>query len=609
MSGPLPPDVLSARPADLLGRTIGGKFLIEAILGAGAMGVVYRARQTGLDKVVAIKVMHTGLAFDQTFAARFHREAKAASRLDHPNSIRILDFGQEPDGLLYIAMDYLDGRDLLEVITDEWPLSVERMVDILSQALSALAVAHDLGVLHRDLKPENIMVLRATRDDGRPGDLIKVCDFGIAKIIETNDLEDRAMPERANFSTAGIVVGTPAYMSPEQARGETVDARSDVYAMGVILYQMLTMRVPFDAPTALSTLLRLLNEEPQLPSALSSRVNPELESVCLKAMSKKPADRYQGAREMRSALRDIVGLDTHSKRTLVGTTPVPSELAVQHAVQTSPTADLGALAPELEPATRSSAPRRPWAWGGAAALIAIAAAILASRMRATSVVATSVIAPSVMAPSAPVAAIDLRPDPSAAAWKVRNVPAPSEPRSIDGRSVESPAARPRKAKPLRDMDRQPNENPSPTEPPVAPAPVAATPATPARSLPASALPGTSVPSLDPPLSADPSAAHVDLGSATATVGTTAANVNKAVAPVASKLNDCYRAALAGTTRSDGPATMHLETNEDGVVTDVRLSPRIAPSLAACFAAALRGRKIPNVDTGRASADVPIVLKR
>jgi serine/threonine-protein kinase len=283
MSGPLPPDVLSARPADLLGRTIGGKFLIEAILGAGAMGVVYRARQTGLDKVVAIKVMHRARVRPDVRCA-LHREAKAASRLDHPNSSASSTWARARQAL-YIAMDYLDGRDLLEVITDEWPLSVDRMVDILSQALSALAVAHDLGVLHRDLKPENIMVLRATRDDGRPGDLIKVCDFGIAKIIETNDLEDRAMPERANFSNAGIVVGTPAYMSPEQARGETVDARSDVYAMGVILYQMLTMRVPFDVPTALSTLLRLLNEEPQLPSA-QLWVNPELNSVCLKAMSK-----------------------------------------------------------------------------------------------------------------------------------------------------------------------------------------------------------------------------------------------------------------------------------------------------------------------------------
>src|SRR5262245_61783020 len=271
MSGPIPHDDRPARHADMLGRTIAGKFILESVVGTGAMGVVYRARQTALDKIIAIKVMHAGLAADETFAARFHREAKAASRLDHPNSIRILDFGQEPDGRLYIAMDYLDGRDLLEVINHEWPLSTLRMVDILAQALSALAVAHDLGILHRDLKPENIMVLRGTNDDGSPNDLVKVCDFGIAKIIERDD--DPAKT-REKLSTGGIVVGTPAYMAPEQARGESLDLRCDVYAVGVILYQMLTMRVPFDAPTPLSTLLRLVNEEPPLPSSISSYVDP-----------------------------------------------------------------------------------------------------------------------------------------------------------------------------------------------------------------------------------------------------------------------------------------------------------------------------------------------
>src|SRR5215510_11235617 len=202
MSGHPPVEERPARP-ELLGRTIAGKFVIEVVIGTGAMGVVYRARQTALDKIVAIKVMHGGLVSDETFAARFHREAKAASRLDYPNSIRILDFGQEPDGRLYIAMNYLDGRDLLEVINHEWPLSTVRMVDILSQALSALAVAHELGILHRDLKPENIMVLRGTNDDGSPADLVKVCDFGIAKIIER---DDDAVKAGERLSTGGIVV-------------------------------------------------------------------------------------------------------------------------------------------------------------------------------------------------------------------------------------------------------------------------------------------------------------------------------------------------------------------------------------------------------------------
>src|SRR5258706_9110815 len=172
-----PPEIAPTRPPEvdpLVGRTIAGKFAIEELLGTGAMGAVYRARQIALDKTVAIKVLHRELAADKTFIERFHREAKAASRLDHVNSIRIHDFGQEPDGLLYISMDYLDGRNLLEMIFDDWPLATDRIVDIMSQALSAIAVAHDLGILHRDLKPENIMILANRGDESRSADVVKV---------------------------------------------------------------------------------------------------------------------------------------------------------------------------------------------------------------------------------------------------------------------------------------------------------------------------------------------------------------------------------------------------------------------------------------------------
>src|SRR5579864_7327786 len=169
----------------LIGRTIAGKFVVEELLGAGAMGAVYRARQIALEKTVAIKVMHGEHAHDAMFAARFHREAKAASRLNHPNSMQVIDFGAEPDGLLYIAMEYLDGRSLHRLLREEWPLPAARIADITMQMLAALAVAHDMGVVHRDLKPENVMVLRTTDDDGRPKDLVKVCDFGIAKITDS----------------------------------------------------------------------------------------------------------------------------------------------------------------------------------------------------------------------------------------------------------------------------------------------------------------------------------------------------------------------------------------------------------------------------------------
>lgn len=169
----------------LIGRVIANKFAIESLLGQGAMGAVYRARQIALEKMVAIKVLHGEHADDATFAARFHREAKAASRLNHPNSIQIIDFGEEPDGLLYIAMEYLDGIDLHRTIERDWPLPDERIIDILSQVLAALSVAHEMRVVHRDLKPENIMITTNVDDEGRPHDLVKVCDFGIAKLTES----------------------------------------------------------------------------------------------------------------------------------------------------------------------------------------------------------------------------------------------------------------------------------------------------------------------------------------------------------------------------------------------------------------------------------------
>src|SRR5580692_9404123 len=233
-------------PEQLIGRTIAGKFLIEAAIGAGAMGAVFRARQIALEKTVAIKVLHGEHADDASFVTRFQREAKAASRLNHPNSMQVIDYGAEPDGLLYIAMEYLDGRSLHRVIREDRPLHAARITDILMQTLAALAVAHDMGVVHRDLKPDNIMILSGTDDDGRPKDIVKVCDFGIAKITDSRAYRDGpGRTSDAPLTTAGLMIGTPEYMSPEQGSGQKLDARSDLYSVGVILFEMLTGKVPF----------------------------------------------------------------------------------------------------------------------------------------------------------------------------------------------------------------------------------------------------------------------------------------------------------------------------------------------------------------------------
>ncbi len=285
---------------ELVGRTIAGKYAVETLVGQGAMGCVYRVRQLTLGTTLALKVLHRQLAGEPMFAARFLREAQAASRVDHASSMRVVDFGEEPDGLLYIAMEFVDGKTLATIIEEEGPLPVARIVDIACQALAALAVAHDIGVIHRDLKPENIMIIEGEDDEGRTHDIVKVCDFGVAKLLEGGS-------RAPNVTAQGVVVGTPEYMSPEQARGEALDARSDIYAMGVLLFQLMTGKVPFDSSTAFGTALMQVNDEPTRPRLLNPRVDSRLEKICLKAMRKRPDDRHASARELRGELRALIG--------------------------------------------------------------------------------------------------------------------------------------------------------------------------------------------------------------------------------------------------------------------------------------------------------------
>jgi serine/threonine-protein kinase len=415
------------RGADLLGRVVAGKFRIDSFVGGGAVGAVYRARQVALDKDVAVKILHGEHAGDATYAARFQREARAASRLDHPNSVRVLDFGQEPDGLLYIAMEFLDGRDLFHVIRQDWPLPPQRTADVLGQALAALAVAHDMGIVHRDLKPENIMMLTGTDDEGRPRDVVKVCDFGIAKFTE-----QRETGAGQKLTSQGIVVGTPEYMSPEQGKGEALDARSDLYAMGVILYQMLTGRVPFEAETAVGVVLKHVTEEAAAPRTINAGADPRLEAICLKAMRKKREDRYQAAREMRVDLRAVVR-DRGGAHPLAHATT--QRLAVPADVASAPTAvalDSGAVvaapASTLTPAgtvTDAKALRpgrgRRFAFAGGGLALAVAAAVvwgtMASAPSTTAVLSgpvPSAAPPASSSASAPSPAAPLPPAPATA---------------------------------------------------------------------------------------------------------------------------------------------------------------------------------------------------
>ncbi len=289
----------------LVGRTIAGRFEIQERLGAGAMGAVYRARQIALDRAVAIKVMLPELASDREFVARFHREARAASRLDHPNSVHVLDFGTEPDGLLFLAMEFLDGRTLLRLLREEWPLGERRVVQIMIQILKALGRAHDLGIVHRDLKPENIIVVPARDAEGGAVDIVKVCDFGIAKILDPQALQV-TFAGQGTLASEGKLFGTPEYMSPEQGRGEALDPRTDLYSTGVILFRLLTGHMPFQAESALGTILRKVMESAPPASALGVLVHPRLEAICGKALRRIRTERYQTAREMRLDLLAVL---------------------------------------------------------------------------------------------------------------------------------------------------------------------------------------------------------------------------------------------------------------------------------------------------------------
>ena len=324
----------------MLGRTIARNFKIESLLGVGGMGKVYKARQLSLDKAVVIKILHSQFRDDPQLVQRFQREARAASRLNHPNSIQVIDFGQDEGETLYMAIEYLEGRDLFAVLQDEGPFSDERIARIMVQVCSALADAHEQHVIHRDLKPENIMV----EDRRGQKDYVKVLDFGIAKIQDPENQEGQALTQ------AGMVCGTPEFMSPEQARGLALDARSDLYALGVVSYQLATGELPFQADTPIGIVTKHILEEPTPPREVREAVSEGLQNIILKAMAKDADVRFQSAVEMGAAFESLLyngGFHAVSSPGLPAASLTTGQTAVGVSeTLTAPATPTPALAPE-----------------------------------------------------------------------------------------------------------------------------------------------------------------------------------------------------------------------------------------------------------------------
>ncbi|MBL8150847.1 MAG: serine/threonine protein kinase [Blastocatellia bacterium] len=277
-----------------LGITIDGKYLVEEMVGQGGMGNVYKAKHLQMDSTVAIKILHPHLISDQTSVERFRREARAARTVNHPNAIQVLDFGVSSDNTVYLVMEFLEGLSLRKVIDLEKPMPADRVVKIMRQACDALDAAHNQNIIHRDLKPDNIIITGYKA----PTELVKVLDFSIAKL--------RMGEKGGDLTQAGMVVGTPQYMSPEQAEGKELDSRSDLYSLGVMLYEMLTGQLPFKAATPVALVLKHIHAAPRPPRELVETLPQSIESVVLKALAKKREERQQSVLDLAAELEQAL---------------------------------------------------------------------------------------------------------------------------------------------------------------------------------------------------------------------------------------------------------------------------------------------------------------
>lgn len=332
------------RYGELVGQRLFGDYVVTRKLGEGGMGAVYLARQEAINQDIAIKVLHGRAAESQEIIERFNREARVISMLTHPNIIRVFIFGRTPDNLMYMAMEYVNGREMREELR-KGPMDELVAIKVMKQTCSALQEAHDLDIVHRDLKPDNLL-LTEFRGESH---FVKILDFGIAKITNQEGQEKQ-------LTQAGIVYGTPEYLSPEQAQAKELDHRTDIYSLGVMLYETMTGRVPYQSSSAVEVLTMHVFNDPKPPSQVApQRISASMEKIILKAMAKNPDDRFQNAMEMFRAL-EMREREILSERGMgTGANYVPgSELTgIFHAVDEGGSA----AAPAPAPAARQPNPQ------------------------------------------------------------------------------------------------------------------------------------------------------------------------------------------------------------------------------------------------------------
>lgn len=345
----------SGRAKDpLVGATLEGKYHIEARLSAGGMGTVYRAARLHIGDEAAVKILHADYLADARARERFRREAQAAARLKHPNAVNIYDFGVTGEGLVYLVMELVEGESLRALIKREGAFSTRQASDVARQVCAALSEAHKRGIVHRDVKPDNIIV--SETDEGPH---VKVLDFGIAKLREDQPAN--------NLTQAGSVMGTPHYMSPEQCMGEEIDGRSDIYSLGIVLYEMLTGRVPFHSNVSNAIVIQHVQKEPAPPRSHRPGLSQAVERVVLRALSKRPEQRQQTATELARELNEAVrlsheedALSSQLQETIAQTAAFPREEGELRAGRQS---EGGAAGAELPPTVAMRTPPHAFAPG------------------------------------------------------------------------------------------------------------------------------------------------------------------------------------------------------------------------------------------------------